>query len=463
MSALVDLPPSARSKWISENTENILSVRYVRAPFGPGMPGETVDTAYINLLVHSNSAPAPTSDLFRLLRLDEHDRCRPGQNSSSTRPAPSANTKPGPKTMSTMPDKLIKDYKKVFEVIKAFNASRADSAFLSNRRRRVAAERSKAKKLKRDFVSGLLVPGLDVNAADDNDHTDDDVEEDENRGERMLFREDETFPEEQAGLPMAVLKRDIDICFRAIEEAKLRMMEKENMQKYNREYIYQTIGRYDALRRFMGDVKKLLIMLSSYDVMTVHSLDKGFFTQLFINFGWIFAIDFRLVTSFQCLVIGGHEVLSKPDIVLMESALSRLVVTVVEVKKDVGMISDHGHDTRKRKFSASSDVGHSDCDRDDIAFLSSTLRSQHACQLVCALPLTNAKNRMCMLGMIVQETKVRLTCLLMASEHLESLKHPNYDPAKYSAKIFYTRAYDMLNADDREHLINIMTTLASFQ
>jgi hypothetical protein len=48
----------------------------------------------------------------------------------------------------------------------------------------------------------------------------------------------------------------------------------------------------------------------------------------------------------------------------------------------------------------------------------------------------------------------------MDKDHRDALKDPGFNPADYSAKIYFTTAYDMLNRTDRSHLIYIMTTLA---
>ncbi|XP_064628304.1 uncharacterized protein LOC135487937 isoform X2 [Lineus longissimus] len=195
------------------------------------------------------------------------------------------------------------------------------------------------------------------------------------------------------------------------------------------------------------------------------------------------------------MTVLGYTVKSMPDFQFRSKDESRnefLVITVGECKPSVcrkgSSEKTYGHDSpstiaaKRRRLSGLPEKQDHDASVHDkavqhsprtahrlsedevaIAELGCKLSGQHACDLLLELPHSAMKaygRGTCMLGLIIEGTKVRLTCLEMKTEHLEKIQSSTEPIDDEEATLHYTRAYDMLNCNDRKHLDYILLTLA---
>ncbi|XP_064646910.1 uncharacterized protein LOC135499856 isoform X1 [Lineus longissimus] len=197
--------------------------------------------------------------------------------------------------------------------------------------------------------------------------------------------------------------------------------------------------------------------------------DEQTFTWLFCTFTQMLSID---LPSGGCmprsLRVCGNDVKSIPDLRMLKVEDMKLkgcyeisVVTVGEVKKrTVSVVKD-----QEEQSDAAGDnlIKRRRLDKLKNTF-SSDLRGQHAAELLVELPFSAVKgynNDNLIFGLVIQATKVSLTCLRMKKEHLQELLEETSEVSpSHKANIFYTRPYDMLCAEDRKHLVYILTTLA---
>ncbi|XP_064624175.1 uncharacterized protein LOC135485710 isoform X2 [Lineus longissimus] len=191
--------------------------------------------------------------------------------------------------------------------------------------------------------------------------------------------------------------------------------------------------------------------------------DEHCFENLFQTFARIFFLELRIASK-RSMNLFGENVSSIPNLrceVLHGHRLQGgLVITVAEVKphvKESQPISSYNLPSGGP--SEESFENPDDFDLPDEVF------GQHAAELLVELPytaLTRFGNKECIFGMIIQCTKVRLTCLHMSDEHLQMLQEsePIELNADDKAKIHYSRPYDILNREDRKHLAYILLLFA---
>ncbi|XP_064653217.1 uncharacterized protein LOC135503545 isoform X2 [Lineus longissimus] len=194
--------------------------------------------------------------------------------------------------------------------------------------------------------------------------------------------------------------------------------------------------------------------------------DEQTFTWLFCTFTQMLSID---LPSGGCmprsLRVCGNDVKSIPDLRMLKVEDMKLKgcyeISVVTVKKrTVSVVKD-----QEEQSDAAGDnlIKRRRLDKLKNTF-SSDLRGQHAAELLVELPFSAVKgynNDNLIFGLVIQATKVSLTCLRMKKEHLQELLEETSEVSpSHKANIFYTRPYDMLCAEDRKHLVYILTTLA---
>jgi len=217
--------------------------------------------------------------------------------------------------------------------------------------------------------------------------------------------------------------------------------------------------------------------------------DESHFVALFQDFTQMFYAKFEpfgtrrepgssVNAKFCVRKIGGITVTSIPDLLYAQGYNPVSIVTVAEVKRISYSNNVEEENVLDKSEPAAKKPCHDENYVQDISFPSG-LRGQHATQLLFFRPHTSMPNKNCILGMVVQGTKVRLTCLEMSEEHLEELgtaknfkdcssisEDKDIDDAEPSPRIshksfvYYTKAFDMFIRKDRVCLVHILTTLA---
>ncbi|XP_064630448.1 uncharacterized protein LOC135503560 isoform X1 [Lineus longissimus] len=206
----------------------------------------------------------------------------------------------------------------------------------------------------------------------------------------------------------------------------------------------------------------------------------------------MFLVQFKVIGEKRSFKMGGMNVLSINDLRYdYEDEVFHkptVVVTVAEVKK-TAQKSKKRKKVPKREFDqcvkirkmdggdevATTDIGdlhvdagddfhdEGDDDMDDDVEFGSKLRGQLGIELLADIErscLIKVDNKPMILGLTVEATLVRLTCLEMDLDDLKKMqgKPPEENPT-HVATIFYTKAYDMLKRDERAQLIYIMRHL----
>ncbi|XP_064629358.1 uncharacterized protein LOC135488642 [Lineus longissimus] len=256
----------------------------------------------------------------------------------------------------------------------------------------------------------------------------------------------------------------------SLAESKKKIRTKKDMLRPMHKFGSWYSSRCDCLLRFVSWVLKLVQLASNNQ-----QIDEDSFRQLFINFALIFNMEIRLVNSRNPLILQGREVDANPDLLYEKYPEVTAIapkqifsVTVAECKgeakpKKVKLQRPAANYPPQREKRPHSLIAQDSIAADSTIF-PSDLKGQHACQLVNELGYTYMPNKNCMLGFVVQGTKVRLTCLIMDRELNKRIREPEFEALleRSEAKIYFTKTFDMLQKQGRQHLAYIMVTLSSF-
>ncbi|XP_064650170.1 uncharacterized protein LOC135501789 [Lineus longissimus] len=239
------------------------------------------------------------------------------------------------------------------------------------------------------------------------------------------------------------------------------------------------IPTYERVKIFLKTLKSVLKKAVNSQI------NEGTFVDLFQVFARMFLVQFKAVGESRSSKMGRMAVLSINDLRCdYEDEVFHkptIVVTVAEVKKTAlrskkrkklpkkeNDLCDKKQKIEGRGYAGgatgSDDFGDSPDDiSDDGVDFSSRLRGQLGIELLADIEcscLNEVDNRRMILGLTVEATLVRLTCLEMDMDDLKNVQEnlPQENPTRV-ATIFYTKAYDMLKRDERSQLIYIMRHL----
>ncbi|XP_064631925.1 uncharacterized protein LOC135490609 [Lineus longissimus] len=225
---------------------------------------------------------------------------------------------------------------------------------------------------------------------------------------------------------------------------------------YAREKTFREINLMKETLRFLDILQK---MFTKY--VNEEPTDEICFVNIFRSFAQMFLVEFCPVSK-RVGEIFGTKVSSCPDLCYEVQkgprSSSAVITTIAEVKQSASPLGDSsscdlrsGNQEEKKKI-----------DDIDLPF---NLRGQHAAELLLELPfsaLQPCDGEEVILGITVQCTRVRLTCLKMETNLRKLLEkgHEQDLPGVKSAEIHYTRGYDILKKEDRKHLGYILLLLA---
>ncbi|XP_064644285.1 uncharacterized protein LOC135498061 isoform X2 [Lineus longissimus] len=239
-----------------------------------------------------------------------------------------------------------------------------------------------------------------------------------------------------------------------------------------------------ALQRVDDFLDSLISLLANALSLDPGEMNENSFVDLFQEFAKIFCVKFRSCGVKRFLKLGQSTIFSRNDLrfdfapadnmVDNLDIVKQVVVTVAEVKQNVKKRDTSSTPPKKKLRSTDtlpasqpitsdyekyeSDVGSPDC----LEF-PPCLRGQHGIELLadvensCLEPtLTNSM----ILGMTVEATFVRLTCLDIELNAFKKIQEQEPQNAvKRIGTIYYTKAFDMLMRDGRKNLIFIMRYL----
>ncbi|XP_064635060.1 uncharacterized protein LOC135492483 [Lineus longissimus] len=284
------------------------------------------------------------------------------------------------------------------------------------------------------------------------------------------------------------LKRNLDkesrtiggYIFSRIDSVKTNLQNKRCLAQLDTSRV-EWLPIFERINTFLTTLQSILRKASSLDI----EINEGTFVDLFQDFARIFLVQFKSAGIKRNFKMGGMDVVSVnglrydyDDHLYGSVELPTVVVTVAEVKKTaVRKRSPSGRILRASKMSKTEgrlDVGNTavaaaadvrdgeDDDGDDVHF-SSKLRGQLGIELLADVGrscLKEVNNRRMILGLTVEVTLIRLTCLDIDMSKFKQMqeKLPEDNPSHVGA-ISYTRAYDMLKKDDRKELISILRYL----
>ncbi|XP_064635427.1 uncharacterized protein LOC135492739 [Lineus longissimus] len=320
-----------------------------------------------------------------------------------------------------------------------------------------------------------LVPGSDSVTTktlrdDEDDDDDDDDEGDVDGGSRLYYRiakkmkkeldSDINLDKEKTSL----IKKQCDALKKSISKLTIKKAHVKNHK----------VDIISRIMQFLDDFGKILVFWLKNGIAATEAA----YERVFQTFAAIFKIPFSTgrVFGVRSVTIFGTEVACVPDLLYTESSYdetsSNCVVTIAEVKP----ACKHKEGTpdvksiRPTTATAASKpaASHQPLPTPTVSTyfpLPDGLKGQHATQLLldlpAALPGPNEAKK-CMLGLIVQATKVRLTYFEIHSEHVHILQQPKPTHLRgHTSLIRYSEAYDMFVKEDRKELVHMMLGLAA--
>ncbi|XP_064637690.1 uncharacterized protein LOC135493941 [Lineus longissimus] len=268
--------------------------------------------------------------------------------------------------------------------------------------------------------------------------------------------------------------------------------EKISSRRVAKEMIRRT-GAKKSLHLFIPNVcmflDGLIIILNKFCSGVAPT--EAAFQHLFVLFARIFMLSFSPgnISPAREMKIFGNKVTCQPDLRYeYDSKYPVVLVSVAEVKKYApkkkaasarpeGLVarsatgSDIGSNPpppkrMKMENEDDDDVDDDDDDDDRETDFPSSVKGRHAAELLLEVPFTIQRHfpdKKCVLGLVLQATKIRFTCLEIKEDHMKQLRELKFHPLKEgsSARIYHTAAWDMLVKNDWEELVEMMVTLSS--
>ncbi|XP_064653242.1 uncharacterized protein LOC135503569 [Lineus longissimus] len=325
-----------------------------------------------------------------------------------------------------------------------------------------------------------LVPGSDsvttkttaLPDEEEDDDGDDDDEGDVDGGSRPYYRiakKMKTEPDSDINLDKektALIKKQCDALTKSISKLT---MKKAHVEKHKVDII-------SRIMQFLDDFGTILAFWLKNGIAATEAA----YERVFQTFAAVFKIPFSAgrVFGVRSVTLFGTEVTCVPDLLYTESSYdensSNYVVTIAEVK----LACKHKEETPDGKLIRPTTVTATAASKAASSHqllptptastyipLPDGLKGQHATQLLLDLPAALPgpdEAKKCMLGLIVQATKVRLTYFEIHSEHLHILQQPKPTHLRgHTSFIRYSEAYDMFVKEDRKELVHMMLGLAA--